>query len=102
MPSLTQDPRWSAGYETGYQAALDEVQRTLGLMSTQERRHAESPTADQDPDQVAEPPSAGLGEMDSLDTTPVAMRDHTRRPEPYSASSLTFNDMFPAPVPTSS
>lgn len=109
--SLIQDPRWSAGYESGYQAALAEVQQTLGLLSPQQRFTPGTP--DQ---QVAEQAggeqagggpaetgdggqASGFGEMDSTDTTPVDMRDHTLRAQPYTADTITYNDMFPAAVP---
>ena len=97
--SLTQDPRWSAGYESGYQAALAEVQRTLGLLSPQQRGAPAGPTPEQEPVEDPGGAAAGFGEMDSTDTTPVDMRDHTGRAGPYTADTISYNDMFPASVP---
>lgn len=100
--SLTQDPRWSSGYQSGYQAALQEVQRTLGLLSPQQRQAPGQEPVQSEPDAVGATGQGGevgeFGQPDSTDTTPVDQRDHTRRQEPYTAESLGYNDMFPAPV----
>ena len=105
MSSLTQDPRWSAGYESGYQAALEEVQRTLGLLSPQQRQavtdaSVEVPPAEETPDEQADAggEESGFGQMDSTNTTPVDQRDHTAREAPFTAATISYNDMFPAPV----
>jgi hypothetical protein len=110
--SLTQDPRWSAGNESGYQAALAQVQQTLGQLSPQQRvtpgasepqddqagTDSAQAAGDQAHDDEAGGVASGLGEMDSTDTTPIDQRDHTQRAQPYTADTITYNDIFPAAV----